>query len=250
MIDSKNSSSPKLTLLGAGPGDPELMTLKGLKALASADVVLYDALIHPDTLSHISSRAEKIFVGKQMGVCQFPQEKINELIVEHALQNKHVLRLKGGDPFVFGRGHEEITYAMKHSIPCQVIPGISSSIAVPELQGIPLTRRGINESFWVVTGTTKDHELSKDIILAAQSSATLVVLMGMHKLKHIVEIFQSQDKPFVPVGIFQNGTLPNEKYGLGNISTIIDIVAERELSSPAIIVIGEVVSLHPHWEKK
>lgn len=247
MITQKPIPFPKLTLVGAGPGDPELMTIKGMKALAAADVVLYDALIHPETLALISDTAERVFVGKQMGVCQFPQEKINELIVEYALQNKHVVRLKGGDPFVFGRGHEEMVYAQQFNILCDVIPGISSSISVPELHGIPLTRRGMNESFWVVTGTTKEHQLSRDIALAAQSKATVVVLMGMHKLPQIVEIFQQLEKGFTPIGIFQNGTLPNEQFGLATIDTVLDLVAHKQLTSPAIIVIGEVVTLHQQW---
>ena len=233
--------------MGAGPGDPDLITVKGMKALAQADVVLYDALIHPDILALIPKTAERVFVGKQMNVCQFPQEKINELIVEYALQNKHVVRLKGGDPFVFGRGHEEMVYAEKFNVQCEVVPGISSSISVPELQGIPLTRRGMNESFWVVTGSTKEHQLSQDISLAAQSTATVVVLMGMHKLPHIVEIFLNHNKGKTPIGIFQNGTLPNEKFGLGTIDTILKIVKDKALSSPAIIVIGEVITLHTDW---
>lgn len=249
MITPKAIKVPQLTLVGAGPGDPDLITIKGMKALAAADVVLYDALIHPETLALISDTAERVFVGKQMGVCQFPQDKINELIVEYALQNKHVVRLKGGDPFVFGRGHEEMVYAQQFNIPCDVIPGISSSISVPELQGIPLTRRGMNESFWVVTGTTKEHQLSRDIALAAQSKATVVVLMGMHKLPQIVEIFQQHQKGFTPIGIFQNGTLPNEQYGLATIDTVLDLVESKQLSSPAIIVIGEVVTLHEQWKR-
>ena len=247
-MSKPSSTIPRLTLVGAGPGDPELITIKGMKALATAEVVLYDALIHPDILGLVAANAEMVFVGKQMGVCQFPQEKINELIVEYALQNKHVVRLKGGDPFVFGRGHEEIEYAKKFNIHCEVIPGISSSISVPELQGIPLTRRGMNESFWVVTGSTKEHQLSRDIALAAQSTATVVVLMGMHKLPQIVAIFQQHQKGNTPVGIFQNGTMPKEQFGLGCIDTILEVVEQKQLSSPAIIVIGEVVTLHEDWK--
>src|SRR5687768_4378412 len=141
----------RLTLVGAGPGDPELISVKGVKALSEADVVLYDALVHPDLLNHAPESAIKIFVGKKKGVCQFAQEEINRLIVENALNFGHVVRLKGGDPFIFGRGHEELLHAQAFNIETKVIPGISSSIAVPELQHIPLTRRGINDSFWVMT---------------------------------------------------------------------------------------------------
>jgi uroporphyrin-III C-methyltransferase len=236
--------SPKLTLVGAGPGDPDLISVKGVKALSSADVVLYDALAHPDLLKYVPEKAIKIFVGKKKGVCQFKQEDINALIVENAQKHGHVVRLKGGDPFIFGRGHEEILYARFFGLETEIIPGISSSYSVPELNGIPLTRRGLNESFWVVTGTTREHELSSDILIAAQSSATIVVLMGMTKLKEITEIFIKEGKAELPVAIIQNGSLPEEKIAIGKIHNIVSIVEEKGLSSPAVIVIGEVVSLH------
>ena len=236
--------TPKLTLVGAGPGDPDLISVKGVKALASADVVLYDALAHPDLLNHAPENAIRIFVGKKVGVCQFKQDDINALIVENAQKYGHVVRLKGGDPFIFGRGHEELIYARFFGLETAIIPGISSSYSVPELHGIPLTRRGLNESFWVVTGTTREHELSTDIAVAAQSSATIVVLMGMTKLKEITEIFINAGKENTPVAIIQNGSLPEEKIAIGKISTIVSIVAEKQISSPAVIVIGEVVGLH------
>ena len=154
---------PYLTLVGAGPGDPELFTLKGVKALSTADVVLYDALVNKDLLDYAPAKAQKVFVGKRAGKHSLKQEEINELIVEYAFNYGHVVRLKGGDPFVFGRGHEEIAYAAAFGIDSSVVPGISSSIAVPEMQKIPVTARGYSESFWVVTGTTKEGELSKDI---------------------------------------------------------------------------------------
>lgn len=241
--------SPKLTLVGAGPGDPELISIKGVKALASADVVLYDALAHPAILEHAPPSAIRIFVGKKVGVCQFKQEDINALIVENAQKHGHVVRLKGGDPFIFGRGHEEILYAKFFGIETAIIPGISSSYSVPELNGIPLTRRGLNESFWVVTGTTRDHELSSDIAIAAQSSATIVILMGMTKLKEIIEIFIQANKGNTPVAIIQNGSLPEEKIAIGKVSTIVSIVEETKISSPAVIVIGEVVALHASFSK-
>lgn len=243
-------SKARLTLVGAGPGDPELISLKGVRALKEADVVLYDALIHPELLNYAPESSQKIFVGKKKGVCQFPQEEINRLIVDCALNYGHVVRLKGGDPFIFGRGHEELVYAQAFNIPTEIVPGISSSISVPELQHIPLTRRGINDSFWVLTGTTREHQLSKDIEVAAKSSATVVILMGMTKLAEIAEVFRKEGKADTPVAVIQNGTLPNEKIALGSVDTITGIVKEQGLSSPAIIVIGEVVSLHPRYLKE
>lgn len=239
----------KVTLVGAGPGDPELITLKGMRALSSADVVLYDALIHDEILSFAPITAIKVFVGKKKGICQFPQDDINTLLVEYALKHGHVVRLKGGDPFIFGRGHEELVYVESFNIDTEVIPGISSSIAVPELQRIPLTRRGINDSFWVLTGTTRDHQLSADIQLAAKSNATVVVLMGMSKLSEIVQLFIHEGKSEMPVAIIHNGTMPDEQFVLGVVSSIVEDVVASGISSPAVIVIGEVVRLHPDFVK-
>lgn len=236
-----NSIKPKVTLVGAGPGDPDLLTVKGAKALAEADVVLYDALANEELLDYAPKQALKIFVGKRLGSHAYTQEQINQLIVDNALTYGHAVRLKGGDPFVFGRGSEEIEYAESFGIPIVVIPGISSSMAVPACKGISLTKRGVAESFWVITGTTSDRKLSADIKLAAQSSATVIVLMGMSKLEQIVNIFLEESKGETPVAIIQNGTTAEEKTGIGTINSIQGIVAEKKLSSPAIIVIGEVV---------
>jgi len=230
----------RLTLIGAGPGDPELITLKGIKALGLADVVLYDALICKDLLDY-APQAKKIFVGKRKGFHRFSQEEINHMIVEQALLYGHVIRLKGGDPFVFGRGSEEIDHAENYGIPTTIVPGISSSIAVPSSIGIPLTKRGIAESFWVITGCNSDRQLSLDVALAAQSSATVVILMGMHKLDQITRVFQKHNKGDLPVAVIQNGTRTDQQSGKGTINDIVDIVNLKKLSSPAIIVIGEVV---------
>lgn len=158
------------------------------------------------------------------------------------------MRLKGGDPFVFGRGHEELQYAKSVGVQVEVVPGISTCIALPELQEVPVTRRGLNESFWVVTGTTRAGELSKDIPLAAQSFATVIILMGIRKLAKIVEVFQAAGKQDTPVMIIQNGSLPNEKIALGTVDTIVAAAAKVNIGSPGIIVIGEVVQLHPKFQ--
>tara|TARA_B100000674_G_scaffold315446_1_gene262358 strand:- start:1044 stop:1817 length:774 start_codon:yes stop_codon:yes gene_type:complete len=236
---------PKLTLVGAGPGDPELITVKGMKVIAGADVILYDALIDKTLLEYAQSDAIKVFVGKRGGRDYIKQNQINELIVEYAFQYGHVVRLKGGDPFVFGRGHEELDYAHSFGVTTDVIPGITSAIAVPELQRIPVTRRGMSESFWVITGSTKEGKLSKDLELAAQSTATIVVLMGMRKLPEIVALYNRLGISETPVGIIQNGTTRKEKIGLGTMENIMDVVSEKGLKSPAIIIIGKVVEAHP-----
>ncbi len=235
------SIKPSVTLVGAGPGDPDLLTIKGAKALAEAKVVLYDALANEEILTYAPKKSIKIFVGKRKGCHEYTQDQINQLIVDNALTYGHVVRLKGGDPFIFGRGSEEIDFIESFGIPTAVIPGISSSVAVPAYQGISLTKRGVSESFWVITGTTSDRKLSTDVALAAQSSATVVILMGMSKLAQIVALFQKESKGEIPVAIIQNGTLPTEKIGVGTVDTILNVAQNNKLGSPAIIVIGEVV---------
>lgn len=234
---------PKLTLVGAGPGDPELITLKGVKALEAADVVLYDALANDELLSYCKPEAIKLFVGKRAGLHHYQQHVINQMIVDHALQHGHVVRLKGGDPYIFGRGHEELEYAEKHGIEVSLVPGISSSISVPSLNQIPLTRRGINESFWVMTGTTRKGRLSEDIELASKSNATSVILMGMKKLDQILSIYATNGKGNIPAAIIQNGSRPDQKVVIGTVNNLEQLAKEKEMAAPAIIVIGETVSL-------
>jgi uroporphyrin-III C-methyltransferase len=237
-----NTIIPKLTVVGAGPGDPELITLKAINAIKDANVILYDALINEVLLDYASPITERIFVGKRKGCYAYQQDQINDLIVTRAKSHGHVVRLKGGDPFIFGRGAEELDYAKQFGIETYMVPGISSALAVPAYQGIPLTKRGCSESFWVITGTTKSHQLSNDVKLAAKSTATVVILMGMGKLQEIVNVFNDEGKQNVPIAIIQNGTTKDEKFGVGTIATIGDVVREKQLSSPAIIVIGEVVN--------
>lgn len=231
---------PKLSVVGAGPGDPELITLKAINALKSSQVVLYDALINRELLEY-APQAEHVFVGKRKDNHRYSQDEINKLIVKYALERGHVVRLKGGDPFIFGRGSEEINYARSKGLETAMVSGITSSIAVPASVGIPLTQRGTSESFWVITGTTSEKKLSEDVKLAAQSTATVVILMGMAKLEEIAEIFSSYGKGDTPVGVIQNGTTENEKSGFGTIKTIEKVVKDMGLTAPAIIVIGEVV---------
>lgn len=233
-------SKGKLTIVGAGPGDPELITLKGVRALQEADVVLYDALANPELLEH-AKKAEKIFVGKRRGMHKFIQEKIHELIVEHALQGKHVVRLKGGDPFVFGRGAEELKYVVERGVEIGIVSGVTSAIAAPASFGISLTQRGVNESFRVITGTTSDLQLSEDVEAAANSNVTIVVLMGMSKLEKIINTFIAKGKNDIPVAVVENGTRKEERLAVGQIDTILSIINQKGMSNPSIIVIGETV---------
>ena len=253
------NTAPSLSLVGAGPGDPELITLKGLITIRAADVILYDALANQALLDHASPQCIREFVGKRYGCHALSQEEINVRIIQYAYQYGHVVRLKGGDPFVFGRAQEEILAATKAGIKVQVIPGISSAIAVPALQGIPLTCRGVNESFWVTTGTTRSGEISADIKLAAQSTATVVILMAMSKLHEIMDIFCSYGKTGTPAAVIQNGTLPEEKVVIGTVKDIAFRAEAAQLTNPAIVIVGEVVQWraaltqirsHPAYETK
>jgi len=247
MIQEQTHKQPQITLVGAGPGDAELITLKAIKALKTADVVLYDALVNEELLEYAPQNSVKVYVGKRSGDHTYSQDTVNKLMVDYALNYGHVVRLKGGDPFVFGRGFEELEYAALHNIPAGVIPGISSSIGVPELQHIPVTHRGLSESFWVVTGTTADGKISNDLYEAARTKATVVVLMGIHKLEEIAGIFKNEGKNKLPVAVIQSGSTSSEKVAIGVVDTIVEIVKENKITSPALLIFGEVVSLHPQF---
>jgi uroporphyrin-III C-methyltransferase len=239
----------KLTLVGAGPGDPDLITMKGAKALADADVVLYDALVHPELLNYAKKDAIKIHVGKRAGKHSFIQEQINEYIVKYASAGKHVVRLKGGDPFIFARGKEELEYAESFGIATEVVLGISS-INLPGYYGIPLTKRGINESFWVITATTKAKELSGDVALAAQSSATAVFFMGLNKLEEIVSLYKLYGKLDTPAAIISKGSLEDGKVVFGTVENLVEVRDIQSIEPPALIVIGEAVGSHEFFFEK
>ena len=246
----KLEPQPRLTVVGAGPGDPELITLKAIKAIASAQAVLYDALVDPILLEHCSPTCEQIYVGKKPGESH-SQAAINELIVEKAYALGHVVRLKGGDPFVFGRGQEEIEFAKSYGLITGYIPGISSSYAAAGAADIPLTVRGVNESFWVMTGTKSDGSLSEDLKLGLQSTATLVILMGMSQLAEIASLCQQYGKGEISAAIIQNGTMANQRIGISTAAELENLAKKEDLRNPAIIVIGEVVrhAKPEMWEK-
>lgn len=233
----------KLSLVGAGPGDPELITLKAINVLKRADVILYDALVNEELLSYARPAAVKRFVGKRYGCHSLSQQEINDLIVEYAFSYGHVVRLKGGDPFVFGRAGEEIAAANAAGIQVEVIPGISSALAAAESQMIPLTSRGVTESFWVTTGTTLTGDISGDIELAARSTATVIILMAMSKLEVIMEIFTKHGKKDLPVAIIQEATTGRDKMVTGTVTDIYYKAQHEGMGNPAVIVVGEVVRL-------
>lgn len=238
------SHQPKVSIVGAGPGDPDLLTIKAIKAINNANVILYDALVSDEILALSNSETELIYVGKRSAQHAYKQEEIHELLVKYALLFGHVVRLKGGDPFVFGRGGEEMEYVRTAGIEVQIIPGISSSIGVPGNVGIPVTHRGLSESFWVLTATNKKGELAKDIHLAAQTNTTAVILMGLNKLDEIVQLYKVHHSLDLPIAVIQDGTLPTQKVVAGTLENIIEKVKNKEVKSPAIIILGEVVSLY------
>lgn len=245
MIQSKNP--PRVSLVGAGPGSKDLITIKGLKVLQNADAVLYDALLDRDLLEEVDKDIPKIYVGKRCGKHYASQEEINRSLVEHAFKYGHVVRLKGGDPFVFGRASEEIAHVESFGIPVEVIPGVSSVLAAPCSQGIPLTQRGIASSFWVMTATMRDGSFSEDLPWAAQSNATLVVLMGVHKFVQIAQEISKYRGGLTPIALVQNGTLKNEACVIGTLNQAETLYKSADVSMPGIIVVGNVVAEHPSF---
>lgn len=227
----------KITLVGAGPGDIELITVKGVRAIKEADILLYDALVNVGLLEY-NTTAKRVYVGKRLGKHSKSQDEINQLIIRYAQQGKHVVRLKGGDVSVFARSSEEIQSAEIFDIPVELIPGISSYSGIAAKHQLPLTKRGESESFWVITGYTSKGKISGDISLAAQSSATVIVLMGMSKLLEIVSEFRKYKSIDYPIAIIQNGTMPNEKVIVGDLESIQTGVIEQGISNPALIVLG------------
>jgi len=235
---------PKVTLVGAGPGDPDLISVKGIRAVQSADAILYDALVSPEIISQAPETAELIYVGKRANKHRYDQSEINSLVVAYAFNYGHVVRLKGGDPFVFGRGQEEKDYAEAFNIPVEVIPGISSAISVPASIGIPVTARDMSDSFWVITATKRNGALSPDIKLAVRSNATIIILMGIRKLSQITECFIKEGKQDLPMAVIQNGTTMEERYVVGTAADIASRVKDAQIGTPGIIVAGDVVALH------
>jgi uroporphyrin-III C-methyltransferase len=234
---------PELFVLGAGPGDPELITVKGYRILQEADVILYDNLANKDLLDLSKPECEKIYVGKQPYGQYTPQEEIHEMIKHFAFAKGKVVRLKGGDPFIFGRGFEEVLYARANGIKTHFIPGITSMQA-SGLEDIPLTHRAISEGIWIITGTKKDGTLSSDLRLAMQSNATVVIYMGMKQIETIADTYIKEQRGSTPAAIIQHASLPQQKSVAGLVKDLPEMAAKHNLTYPAIIIIGDVVSLH------
>jgi uroporphyrin-III C-methyltransferase / precorrin-2 dehydrogenase / sirohydrochlorin ferrochelatase len=235
----------EVTLVGAGPGDPELLTLKALRALQDADVILHDRLV-PDAVLDLARRdAARICVGKAAGNVGSTQEEINALLIEHAKQGKRVVRLKGGDPFVFGRGGEELQALAKALVNFSVVPGITSALGIAAYAGIPLTHRDYAHSVSFVTGHAQEDGQEPDWRALAKTGTTAVFYMGLARLDHIVEKLLQHGAPSTrPVGIVSQGTTPNQRVITATLATIRDAASGTQLESPALLIVGDVVALH------
>ncbi len=233
----------KVYLTGAGPGDVELLTIKALKSIQKADVIIYDRLANPEILKEARKDAELIFVGKEKGNHKIPQDEINELIFQCALKYENVVRLKGGDPFVFGRGGEEAIYLYERDVKFEIIPGVSSSVAVASYAGIPVTHRGITTSFRVVTGhETPNKKISQIEWQTFLNDETIVFLMGLHNIELISSklITLGKDKNY-PCAVVSKGTTKEQKVVTGTLENIVE--KSKGLEAPAIIIVGKVVNL-------
>jgi len=251
---SHSSPSGKVYLVGAGPGDPELITVKGMRCIAEADVIVYDYLAAKALLDHARPQCQLIYVGKKGGDHTLPQTDINQLIVSHARDGKTVTRLKGGDPFIFGRGGEEAEVLMAAGVAFEIVP-VTSAIAAPAYAGIPLTHRSITSTVAFVTGHEDPTKERSDIDWQslAQGIGTLVFLMGVKNLPHIVARLRDHGRdPQTPVALVQWGTTSHQKTVVGTLDDIVQKVKEAGLSSPSIIVVGEVVTLRQtlQWFEK
>lgn len=233
----------KVYLTGAGPGDIELLTLKAFRVIKEADIIIYDRLANPDILKEAKSGCEFVYVGKEDGKHIVPQDDINEVIYQNALKYENVVRLKGGDPFVFGRGGEEALYLKERGINYEVIPGITSAISAPAYAGIPVTHRGVAVSFRVVTGHESPNKKESQIPWENfKTDDTIVFLMGLHNLskisKKLIEVGKSKD---YPCAVISKGTTKEQSVVIGTLDNIVE--KTKDVPTPALIVVGKVVEL-------
>jgi uroporphyrinogen III methyltransferase/synthase len=241
--------SGKVYLVGAGPGDPSLITVKGLACLKEADVVIYDRLVDESILSEARPEAEKIYVGKASNHHTLEQKMINHLLIQKAREGKVVVRLKGGDPFVLGRGGEEAQALAESDIPFEVVPGVSSAVAVPAYAGIPVTHRGVASSFTVVTGHKASEKGEPHIAWDKLSTGTdtLVVLMGIGNLTYVVDqLIKNNKPPSTPVAVITHGTTDRQRCVTGTLQDIIEKVRSGNLQPPSVLVVGDVVQLQKY----
>jgi uroporphyrin-III C-methyltransferase len=243
----------KVYLVGAGPGDPDLMTVRAVKIIQSADVILYDALVGEGIKKLFPPEAEIIDVGKRADNHTYSQAEMNRMLVELAYKFKTVVRVKGGDPYVFGRGGEEAETLAREGLEVEVVPGITSAIAAPASAGIPVTFRGYASSVTILTGHEDPTKgaTALDFKALAVLQGTLVILMGIKRLgENVRALLDNGKSPETPVAIIERGTTPEERVTIGTLGTIVALAEERKVEAPAVIVIGEVVKLREVLAKK
>jgi uroporphyrin-III C-methyltransferase len=234
----------RVVLVGAGPGDPDLITLKGAKALAGADVVVFDRLVAPELLDFTPPQAERIYAGKEPGRSAMTQEAINEVLVDRASRGLTVVRLKGGDPFVFGRGGEEVLACAAAGVAVEVVPGVTSAIAAPAAAGIPVTHRDVARSFAVITASTAHGDGTPDLGPAATAVDTLVLLMAAGRLARICDaLIEAGRAPGEPAALVMWATTPNERTVVGTLGDLPTLAAAADMGPPATLIVGEVARM-------
>ena len=244
MIQTTSQHSGRVALVGAGPGDAELITLKGARMLQTAEVVIYDNLVSTGILELISPTAERIFVGKMAGNHTMPQDDICQLLVDKALEGKFVVRLKGGDPFVFGRGGEEMDVLLAAGVPVEIVPGVTAALGAAASFGFPLTHRDHAQSCVFVTGHLKDHTVDLNWQALAQPNQTIVIYMGITGLDTISSELQAAGLPGdTPAALIYRATWPNQQIYPGTLATLPETARSHKVKPPALIVIGSVVRL-------
>ncbi len=241
---TSTATTGRVALVGAGPGDAELITLKGARLLQTAEVVIYDNLVSQGILDLISPTAERIFVGKMAGNHTMPQDEICQLLVDKALEGKHVVRLKGGDPFVFGRGGEEMDVLLEAGVPVDIVPGVTAALGAAASFGFPLTHRDHAQSCVFVTGHLKDHTVELDWPALARPGQTVVIYMGVTGLETISRELQAAGlSGDTPAALIYRATWPNEKAHKGTLATLPEVARTHKVKPPTLIVIGTVVDL-------
>jgi uroporphyrin-III C-methyltransferase / precorrin-2 dehydrogenase / sirohydrochlorin ferrochelatase len=246
LIDDKDTADSKgeVYLVGGGPGDPDLLTFRALRLMQQCDVCVYDKLVSPEVMELVRRDAELIYVGKARDQHTMPQEEINELLAKLALQGKRVLRLKGGDPFIFGRGGEEIETLMERGVPFQVVPGITAANGVSSYAGIPLTHRDYAQACLFITGHHKDGSIDMDWVAMSRPNQTVVIYMGLVGLKEICEkLIAHGVSASMPVAVVQQGTTQKQKVVAATLADLAEKVTSAEMKPPCLTIIGEVVSL-------